>query len=460
MPAPLRLPLVGLLVFLSGLAGFWLGRIGPDNSSSAAESSKQGFASAAGLSSGSGERMAGGAGTSGSAQYAENTRLPWNRERIADAGLAILRQSNVFSSIRPMMRLADSLDLEDMPAAMEAIEDLKEMDGKEIFAIFVMMRWAELDPADAAAKAKAADGKSFFDPAQQVTIPIWAERDPFAALAWAKSLTDEDRKKKSLELVIETVARRSVEEALQMARAHAPELIPTEGMPKAIVEALNQKPAKEAARYYAAANDIDELAGAVRRWAAKDRPGALAWARGLQEPEQQRAAFNAVISEWSQADARAAASVLDAMVSDGGKLGQAAGAIARNWPANDLQALQARVTQWPDGPAQNEMAEQLAERLGQADPDGGARWIHSLPEGAARDHATEGYAKSVARKDGGTAVEWALSIADEGKRNAVLEEVSREWFRNDPAAAFEWMRDTTLLNEEQKRAALGRRAGK
>jgi hypothetical protein len=352
-----------------------------------------------------------------------------------------------------MMKLADSLTLEDIPAAMEAAEDLKGLDGKEIFLVFTLLRWSELDPAGAAANAKG-DSSSFFNPTQEVVIPSWAERDPFAALAWAKTLKDGDDRKKSMELVIQTVARRSVPEAMQMARAQAPELVAGGKTPNAIVEALKQKPASEAAMQLAAMNDVQNLEQAVGRWAQTDRSAALAWTRGLQDSDQQRAAFNAVISEWSRSDAKGAAAALDSLVNEGGKLGQAAGSIARHWPAKDLDSLKARVAQWPEGPARTELAAELAQRLGNADLGSGATWVNSLPPGDAREKAVEFFAKSAAAKSGGVGVEWAMSISNPERRNGVAREVVQEWFRNNPGEAYEWLRDTTLLNEEQKQALL------
>lgn len=353
-----------------------------------------------------------------------------------------------------MLRLVDSLNLEDMPAALQALEDVKDLEGDEIFAVFLMMRWAELDPADAVEKVKSYNQNSFFNPAQQVIIPAWTEKDPFAALAWAKALTDSDRKKEALELILQTVASRSVEEALQMARSHAPELVPKEGLPRPIVEALNQKSASEAARRFAAANALQELEGAMNRWAGKDRPAAMAWARALQDPEQQRAAINAVITQWASADVKAAAVAFDELAADLGKLAPAAKAIAQHWPQDDLTSLKQRVAQLPDGATRNEMSTQLAERFGATDPESGAQWLDSLPAGQARDRAMQGYAKTVARKDGGAAMEWALTITNPDLRNAAMHEVASDWFSRNPAEAYTWMRDASELSEEQKQALL------
>lgn len=454
MSAPLRLPLVGLLVLSAGVAGFCLGRITP-GSNAAPGGRSHGVASPESQTDGPNAAKSKDAAASGaSGQYAEESRLPWTRERIADAGQAILSRSNIFGAIRPMLRLVDSLNLEDMPVALKALEDVRDVEGDEIFAVFLMMRWAELDPADAVEKVKSYNRNAFFNPAQEVIIPAWTQRDPFAALAWAKSISDGDNKKKALELIIQTMARSSVEEALQMARSHAPELVPKEGLPQPIVEALNQKSAPEAARRFAAANALQELNGAMGRWAAKDRPAAMAWARALQDSEQQRAAVNAVISQWASDDIKGAATAFDELAADLGKLAPAANAIARHWPQSDLAGLKQRVAQLPDGAARNEMTGQLAERFGATDPEGGAQWLSTLPSGQARDRATQGYAKTVARKDGGAAMEWALSITNPDMRKASMHEVVSDWFNRDPAEAYAWMRDASELSEEQKQALL------
>src|SRR6185369_9709436 len=116
-----------------------------------------------------------------------------------------------------------------------------------------------------------------------VVWSAWGSTDPNAAAAMARRLPNiEGERDTALKKIAEALARRDPAAALAFAKTQAPELLKDDSLGDAIGQGASTQRPEDAARQLASLGQTTKLDDAAARWGKKDRPGALAWARGLE----------------------------------------------------------------------------------------------------------------------------------------------------------------------------------
>jgi hypothetical protein len=450
--------LIAGIAVTAGAAGFFIGRVSsPTHAGNAGDS--KGASASAWKDDGNGEGNASrnGGRASQSATMVSDQRVPWTRDRLVNAARQTLSAGSVFAGIPRAIRICETLEKEDFPMALQVAGSMSaDYDDHEVFQVFVMNRWAQLDPrgfADYLQKTPSSDPLHFMDETADIIMPVWLEQNQLEAVQWVKGVADPGKRKELMEKVVGVMAKLDPDGVVAFTRVHAPELLGDKGLPEAIVEAWKNGIPEDAARRLAEAGDTTELRDVAVRWAKKDQGAAMKWAQGLAEPEQRKQALIGVFSLWATKDFDKA--LVAAIENDDGQTsGHVLDAVLDSWPAKDVASFQGRAASLPNGPVRVKGYGVIANKLAQQNATTAAEWLLSLPISAEKDEAMSKFAVAAVGKHGAAAMEWAGAIGEPAKRESALRAALGEWFRNDPAAAYRWTFTSDIMLADEKQALL------
>lgn len=228
----------------------------------------------------------------------------------------------------------------------------------------LLRRWAEKEPASAAAWAAQVTGRFRGEALEQVAI-AWADLDLRAACQWVGSLPEDSGKEPAVLGVANEAARIDPQTALELAGS----LPPSQARDNALVHAISQ-------------------------WTAIDASGAAAWASSVDDSNlRERLVSGIAIATAVQDPATAASQV--ASLPAGSEQSRAAVAVVQRWALSAPQAAAAWVLLFPDGPVRTAAAENLLAIWAAQDPQAAGQWLQQLPQGPLLQAASSGLAQGL-----------------------------------------------------------------
>ncbi len=320
-------------------------------------------------------------------------------------------------------------------------------------------------------------------------LQAWIARDLEGALAYLRTLPRGPEYSQALIMVLDALARRDPERALQLAAELAVtredriiynilfDRFARESVPTAI-QRLALVPAGEARE-----NALRALTDA---WVSADYAAALAWARSLADAGDRRIAIESALVDIAQreplvvlelapqnlegaslervlatalrklneTDPTRAASLLSLLPAGGDPHTLAAIEIARTWVTRDAPAALVWLDTLPAGRARDLALGNLLQVWGQQAPDLAGRHVVQLSPGATLNHVAPVLAATLAQSDPQNAIAWAGTLGSDPARSASLVAIASTWAQRDPAAALAWAitlpadstRDTAIAN--------------
>lgn len=386
----------------------------------------------------------------------------WTKERLHASIAAIGREPDIIHAARFTIKLTDQLGAEDFPLALTAIEDAKDElhDEAEIYGMLALARWADVDPKALGEYLRAQErlGGKWIGPSDlDMALSSWAAKDPLGAIAWVKSLKKEDDQERGIKAILSTVARRDLDEAIAMAKTHAPELLKSDAFADAIGRASNRGDAEKTVRRLAALGDTVNIKSAVMRWTNENAGAAFQWAEELPDDKQRAEALKAAWPQFANAKPEEAAEKLSKAAADAPFVEGTGKTVATKLAEKDPEAAVRWAATLLQPKAREEAYATLGEFFGKSKPAEGARWLDSLAPGNERDTAISTYAAKASAKDPAAATDWAVTVADSGSRIRTLRVTLGAWFAKSPAGAIEWIQTSPTISEEDRQAILKKR---
>jgi len=256
--------------------------------------------------------------------------------------------------------------------------------------LLLTRRWAETDPAAAAASiTQWPEAAPRIEACRQIAI-AWSRSDPSAALGWTRSLPPgEGRTAAQLRVGYES-ARSDLAVAFQ---------------------AANELPSGEDQR--------ELLQYCARQWAALHPLDALEWADSVTDPALRASLADKILAEWAQYDGAGAAEAL--AMEPGVEALRPRGIVAliQRWAQNDPADAADWAGLLPEGLGRDEAIGNLATQWLQSDPAAATDWVQSLPAGSSREAATLALTLALSVEDRGAALFMSDFIESETARTSL-----------------------------------------
>jgi|GEM_PF-296066 len=357
-------------------------------------------------------------------QYGLDSGVPLTPEKMKEAMLTAIRESDPVKSQLMFARLMEELTAENAPAALAMVrENVGGFDSMRYIGMLAY-KWGEVDPVNAMAELSKSGDRRGGGMSQSIALTGWAAKDPKGAMAWLEAYEGEGREKEWMAMsLVNGLARSDADAALKYAAG-----LEDEGARRNAAESI----AREMIR-----------AGGVEK--------ATAWLATLKDPEMMRGAFQTLSDQLLRSDPSKAAEFVKQYANEEyarGAIGNIADNLARKDVKQGLEfansltgkaqsrAIGSVVNEWLN---QNDGAQALEA----------SKYVESLPPGDSRDAGARAIANEVVRQDPATAIAWASSIQDAESRTEALVDVARRYMREDKAAATAWLATSGLSPEAQ-----------
>ncbi len=367
--------------------------------------------------------------------------------------------------------IARSIDLADLPAAVERARRLSQQERWQVLAA-LGARWAEEDPAAAAAYAlKNAATRWGYNPLLNAVLDKWASIDLSAASNWLSALSAIQRSSHTQALV-GSLIRRDPQAALQLLEKQ-PGASQQEYLYQQIFDQWAQRDpsgASTAAQNLPAGNVRERALRAVAgSWASENPAAALEWAGTFQDTAVRTRLMSSIGEAWADADSKAAlawARTIDDPALRQQLFSSTLARIAQADPAEAMSVLRTL----PPGQVRDNTVSQVLTSVVRQDVKGALEFLELLPEGQIRDSskanlinqlvrvdskaATEllmtlppqmitdrvaQVANTMANENLDAALEWSRSLPEGQMRKNAMNGICAVWAGYDPRAAAEWM---------------------
>ena len=386
----------------------------------------------------------------------------WTKERLRASITAIGHEADMIHAARFTIKLTDQLGPEDFPLALTAIEDAKDElhDEAEIYGMLALARWADLDPKAFGEYLRAQErlGGKWIGPSDlDMALSSWAAKDPLGAIAWVKSLKKEDDQERGIKAILSTVARRDLDEAIAMAKTHAPELLKSDAFADAIGRGANSRDSEKTVRKLAEMGDTVNIKSAIQRWTNQNASAAFQWADELPDEKMRAEALKAAWPQFANAKPEEAAAKLLKAAADAPFIEGTGNTVAKKLAEKDPQAAARWAAALPQREAREEAYATLGEFFGSSKPADGAQWLGGLAPGKERDLAVDHYVLKARGDDPLATTDWAVTIENSERRISALRGTLGEWFWHSPTEAMEWIMTSPAISEEDRQAILKKR---
>ena len=278
-------------------------------------------------------------------------------ETDSDLRSEALERAVEFVSDAQLPALLDSLALDANPAAAE-------------MSLLRVRRWAENDPAAAAAWTSQMPENPVRRAALEQVAIAWASTDIAAATSWAQSLPESESKHAAIIALAYEAARTGPVPALELASTLSP-----------------------------TSSRDDLLVHAVSQWAGTDFATASTWATQVADPNLRERLVAAVAIASAELDGAAAATLAANALGIGDEQNRATVSIVQRWAQASPQAAASWVSQFPDIPSRASSVENLLALWTAQDAEAAGNWLRQLPAGALRDFGSAAYAQALADRD-------------------------------------------------------------
>ena len=381
-----------------------------------------------------------------------------------------------------LSRFCAGLDAEGVRHAAQALT-LDDSPRSREQRISIMARWAELEPA--AAAAFAVRTKSIHGTLQTV-LDVWVAQDREAAKHFVAGLNHKELLNGVLYYFTVALATVDADEALKFADS-----VPTAAKhnvvwgvfrttghlnPTAAVARALTMPAgkvRESAIDAAISVWLEEapaaamawvrqrpdtpvtfgstlLESAVQRWSRSDPLAAGRFAQSLPAGRQRDDTTRYVASSWAYRDLDQARGWVHSLPEGKAKAGALA-AIVGQWSSSDPPAAAAFVAGQPAGENTGEILEQIGRNWAATDPTGALAWAATQPDAVRKQFAPTALG-TLAADDPAGAVAGLASLRTPDVRAEAITAIAKSWAVHDPQEAADWV--LNLPAADASRAAL------
>jgi hypothetical protein len=318
----------------------------------------------------------------------------------------------------------------------------------------LMGRWAELDPAGAAAYAMGKRDRETRLSALQTVLGVWLEHDAEAAKKFVAEIKDPDMLRGGgLHFFVVDLAHRDFAEAMKFAEA-VPKAQKQTVIWAAFRAAGHLNPSTAMARALATKDEEDReqaVASAISMWTVDDAPTAVAWAR--EQPgvfRRGESLYKTALNRWAFADPPAAAAFFAKQPLPGAMGDQLTNNIASNWAYCDPEAALAWVEELSESKAKTAAIGTVVGQWAARDPEAAAAYAMEQPAGPASDEMLASIGRSWSMRNPAAAAEWAMAQEDPGVEKAMLPVALGAMAMDDPSKAVQML---AQVQEADARAA-------
>ncbi len=236
-------------------------------------------------------------------------------ERLLAGIYAALPERDELKRSEYFLRCADGLANEDVPLVLQRLDDT--LRGSE-FGVLLVRRWAETEPAAAAAWAQELGGER--DELLKHVASVWSNTDLNAATEWAKALVEGEGQQAALLAVTEETIRQQPASALELAASLTSE---TE-REHVTIRALNE-------------------------WATQEPVSALRWVASITDIKWQQQLKASLIPTVASIDGASGAQLTTAWLPAGSEQERTAVAVVQRWAQQSPEDAAAWVNRFPAG---------------------------------------------------------------------------------------------------------------
>jgi hypothetical protein len=281
----------------------------------------------------------------------ERTVLPPNEASSESHGLDLARELDQADDSDILFQLTSTLTESGLKVLLNSLAPASNDETDIELGRLLLRRWAEINPASAAAWAGSLpEGPFRFEVMGHVAI-VWANTDLAGALHWVRQLPEgESRNSACLNLGYEAARTEpliSLELALQLPARTRDEL----------------------------------LAHAAGEWASRDPLAAAEWASRISETGLRGRILCSVATGWADLDPRAAATWAVMVLPAGELQDRGVTAIVQRWVQQSPKSAGEWVQQFPPSPLRGVALQSLISIWANADPISAAQWLAALPVG-------------------------------------------------------------------------------
>lgn len=296
-------------------------------------------------------------------------------------------------------------------------------DGESMLRVFVMMKWAEQEPAAAKEflQAQLASGKASpgLKDAARFMATVLARQADGTVLEWASQLPEDVRGEAAGAALTQLAAADPAGTAVRLAEFS--------GLPGL---------------------DADNLAGEIAATWARDHPAeALAWA-AAQTGATQKNGLEGVLEVMAAKDFDAALAAAKALPGDAATTGLST--LIRKAPAVRAAELAGLVEQQPEGNARAEASAGIMSAWTHQDPEAASVWMQRQPRGEIQDSAITAFVRWADVRDPEAALLWAGSISDPAKRMDAVGHIIGQLRDKAPSAVQPWLESNTSLTPAER----------
>lgn len=359
-------------------------------------------------------------------EYGLDTGTPLTADKMKEAMLLAIRESDPVKSQLMFARLMEELTPENAPAALAMIRENVGggMEGMRYMGMLAY-KWGEVDPTTAMAELSKGEDRGG-RMGQTLALSGWAAKDPKAAMAWLQAFDGDDREKEWMGMsLVNGLAKSSPEEAMKYA--------------------LSMK--DEGSRARAAETIAREMirAGGTEK--------ATAWLASITDPDMKRGAFQTVSEQLLRSDPAKAAEYIKQHAGEDyakGAVASLANSLARK-DVNQALEFAGGLTGESQARAYGSIFNQWLDKDRGAGAADVAKYVEGMPAGPAKDAGARQLAEQAMRQDPTTAIAWASSIQDPETRQDTLVDAARRYMMRDPQGAAAWLAQSGLSAEDQQR---------
>ncbi|MEM7388180.1 MAG: hypothetical protein AAF514_24870, partial [Verrucomicrobiota bacterium] len=337
-------------------------------------------------------------------------------------GSRISAALKVDDPVERMAAFADmlkQLNAENLPAALQAIEEGPRRDSDNELIRNFMRVWGKIDGKGAMDYALNLSGdRKFYVPnSDDSTIEVWAGQDPRAAMEYVRNVETKQNKPSLHHHVFKALLEQDVSLAAGFA--------------------MENKKSRERG------HSIEALA---RHFAGNGGEAALSkWLNGIdREGENEAGSFQAyghimATKVLAAKDPQAAASWVEDFAADqkvdDSMFRYAAGALAKEDPVQAVDWLM----EFPSTGDRSRALASTVERWADREPNEAGKWLASQNLGMEMDPAVSAFAREIVRDDPVSAMAWSQTIQNEKSRTETMIRVGRDWIRRDKGGVQDWL---------------------
>jgi hypothetical protein len=355
-----------------------------------------------------------------------------------------LRLTDATDRMVRLREIARSISIANLPGA---VESTKRLPMSERWAVMQALgaRWAEENPAGAAAFALK-DGNEFgWNSLLYGVIDKWASIDQQAAMTWVGTQPGA-RRIELIRSLIDSVARRNPESALQILKSQpgAPQL---SWLNQQIFEQWSQRDpagaAKSAEALEPGMSREQALQAVAASWAAQDPEAAIKWTESFSDKVSQNKLLRMVAQQWAVNEPKKVIEWAGKLTEPDMRLGILSTAIGQ-LAQSDAAAAQAHLQTLPTGQERDNLVTQVAYTVSRQDTKAALSMLELLPAGPSRTSATVNMAVQMASTDAKAAGELFLTLPvaqTSGQVGRIAQtmaagnmEMAREWVDQIPDA--------------------------